>query len=831
MIYSHSIYKFLFLAFLCVFAFDSSAQTISLSNWSFKQSASTKWLPAQVPGTVHTDLVRNKIIKDPYLDDNEKKIQWVGESNWDYKTEFSCNESILAKPQHHLIFEGLDTYADVYLNDSLIVRADNMFRTWTVDVKSLLRKKNILLVKFKAPETIAKQEAQKLNHTLPEGLRSFTRKAQYHFGWDFAPKLLSCGIWKDVKLMASDEIHLTSVRVSATTDENNHVKGNAIVRVSAAQQRKTYITLRINETNFNLMHEVDIQKGEQVVNIPFFFSNANRWQINGRGEQPMYELICRLEEDSLNQVGCKTGFRTVEFLTKKDAIGSEFGFSINGKSVFVRGANMVPPDMFLPNVTDKDYEALVRKAKEAGMNMLRVWGGGVYLPDVFYEYCDQYGIMVWQDFMFACSMIPGDNAFAENVKQEAIQQVERLSSHPCIVLWCGNNESDEGWKNWGWQKQFNYTSSDSTKIWNDYVNVFQTILPGVVDSLHPTCDYWSSSPSIGWGRMESMLSGDSHYWGVWWGMEDFEVYKKKTGRFMSEYGFQSMADVSAYKSSVSKIDFSSSSFLNHQKHPRGFETINEYLKRFFKVPSSMDDYAYLSQLQQAYGMDMAIKSHRSAFPTCGGTLYWQYNDCWPAVSWSSLDKNLNPKLFYSTAKKNFDALFVTTSETERGLSTYLHYDGKESISITVRLYFIRTDTVTEPISIDERYLVLNPDTVIKDCIFFPSHQMRNLDSNHIVLVTEVMDNFHFNVIYRDYLLRSRPNKIAFRKANISTMMLDSTSMIVTSDAFTYGVYLYDDEGNCTFDHNGFHLMPNERKLINFTGPADKIKWKCWNNIK
>jgi beta-mannosidase len=831
MISSHSKLKFLFLGILCMLAVNSTAQTISLSNWSFKQSTSNKWLSAEVPGTVHTDLLRNKIIRDPLVDDNEKKVQWVGEANWEYKTEFSCNESLLSKPQIKLVFEGLDTYAEVFLNDSLILIADNMFRTWKVDVKSILRRKNIIYVKFKAPEAIAKAEAQKLSYSLPEGLRSFTRKAQYHYGWDFAPKLLSCGIWKEVKLIASEKIALESVQTLATIDENNNVQGSAIVKLTATENRKSYITLKIKESNFSLIHEVNIRKGEQAVSIPFLFPNANRWQVNGRGQQFLYEVVCNLENDTLNSVNCKAGFRSVALLSGKDSIGNEFGFGINGKKVFIRGANMVPPDMFLPTVTDRDYETLVIKAKEAGMNMFRVWGGGVYLPDAFYNYCDQYGIMVWQDFMFACSMIPGGNSFADNVKQEAIQQVERLSSHPCIVLWCGNNESDEGWKNWGWQKQFNYSATDSAKIWNDYVNVFQTILPSVVDSLHPTCSYWSSSPSIGWGRKESMLSGDSHYWGIWWGMEDFEVYKKKTGRFMSEYGFQSMADLSSYKSKISKIDFNSTSFLNHQKHPRGFETINEYLKRYFKVPASMEDYAYLSQLQQAYGMDIAIKSHRSAFPACGGTLYWQYNDCWPAVSWSSLDKKLNPKLFYSSAKKNFDHLFVTTTETEKGLSTYLHYDGSESISITVRLYFIRTDTVTEPISIDEKYLVLNADTVIKDCIFFPGHQMRNLDSNHIVLVTEVVDNFHFNVIHRDYLLRNRPNRVAFRKTNINNMELDSSSIIVTADAFTYGVYLYDEDGKCAFSDNGFHLMPNERKLINFTGPADKIKWKCWNNIK
>ena len=831
MISPRLIFNSLLLGLLFFINCNSFAQIIPLSNWTFKQSTSKKWLPAQVPGTVHTDLLRNKIIKDPFVDDNEKNVQWVGVANWDYQCKFSCDESILGKPQIHLNFEGLDTYAEVYLNDSLILSADNMFRSWKVNVKTILRKKNTLLVKFKSPEAEAKLAAQKLNYTLPEGLRSFTRKAQFHYGWDFAPKLLTCGIWKEVNLVAENEVSLNSIRVQSKVSQGDTVIGQAFVKINATIQKKSNLSFAIKGTGVSILHEVNIQRGEQTVVIPFVFPNAQKWQINGKGEQPIYKIVCRLEEDTLNQVTCKTGFRTAELITNKDVIGNEFGFRVNGKDVFVRGANMVPPDVFLPNVKGVEYESLVLKAKEAGMNMLRVWGGGVYLPDAFYDYCDQNGIMVWQDFMFACSMIPGDTAFAANVRTEAIQQVERLSSHPCIVLWCGNNESDEGWHNWGWQKQFNYSSADSTKIWNDYKNVFQSILSNVVDSLHPSCSYWSSSPAIGWGRKESMLSGDSHYWGVWWGMEDFEVYKKKTGRFMSEYGFQSMADVSSYRSSISKIDFSSTTFLNHQKHPKGFQTINEYLKRYFKVPTTIDDYAYLSQLQQAYGMDIATKAHRSAFPICRGTLFWQFNDCWPAVSWSSLSNNLQTKLVYATFKHNFDALFVTTSETERGLSTYLHYDGQESISITVRLYYVQTDTMTEPISIDERYLILNPDTVIKDCIFFPNHQMRNLDTNHIVLVTEVIDNFHFNVIYRDYFFRNRPNKMDFYPANVKLLMIDSTSMIVTANVFTYGLYFYDEEGKCTFDNNGLHLLPNERKLINFTGPADKIKWKCWNNMK
>jgi len=809
---------------------NSSAQTIHLNNWKYQKADSKKWHEAKVPGVIHTDLFRNKEIQDPLVNDNEKKLQWIGESDWNYQCLFICDESTLAKAQIDLLFEGLDTYADVYLNDSLILESDNMFRSYRVDVKNIVKSKNVLLVKFKAPEKIAKKAAASLTYTLPEGLRSFTRKAQFQYGWDFAPKFLTCGMWKPVSLIATDPISLISLRIQQKQITGDHVSAVAYVKVKSTTHRKSILNLKGLNSNTNIIHEVIIQKGEQSIAIPFTIPQVQLWNINGKGNQALYNFVCTIDSDTSEKVFCNSGFRNIQFVNAKDSIGSEFGFEINGKAIFTRGANMVPPHVFLTEAKDNVYESLVLKARDAGMNMLRVWGGGVYLPDAFYNYCDQYGIMVWQDFMFACSMVPGDETFVENVRREAIEQVERLSSHPCIVLWCGNNENDEGWKNWGWQKQFSYSASDSAKIWNDYKKIFQAVLPAVIDSLDPNHAYVSSSPLFGWGRKESMTNGDSHYWGVWWGMEDFEIYKKKTGRFMSEYGFQSMPNASSFSNHVNPLSLTSTEFLNHQKHPRGFETINHSLKTYFKVPTSFDDYAYLTQLQQSYAMDIATKSHRRSFPTCMGTLFWQFNDCWPAVSWSSLDFNQNEKLFYQTAKHNYDSLFVNTDETEKGLSTYLHFDGRDDISITVRLYYMRTDIASEPIGIDERYLILKPDTVIKDCIFFPSYQMRNLDSTNIVIVTEVVDNFHFNVIYRDYYFRARPNRLHLQKAEVKVTALDESSLVITSDVFTFGLYLYDEQGQCTFEENGFHLHAGERKIVQYLGPADKIRWKCWNNL-
>ncbi|WP_321540068.1 hypothetical protein [Flavobacterium piscinae] len=316
--------------------------------------------------------------------------------------------------------------------------------------------------------------------------------------------------------------------------------------------------------------------------------------------------------------------------------------------------------------------------------MLRVWGGGVYFDDAFYEACDANGILVWQDFMFACSMYPGDEKFVENVKQEVIDNINRLQNHPSIAIWCGNNENDEGWHNWGWQKQFNYSKADSTQIWNEYKKVFHEMIPKTLDSLLPKEKniYWSSSPSKGWGRKESLTQGDVHYWGVWWGKEPFEMYEKKVGRFVSEYGFQGMPSLETLQKvvAVEDLNFTSEAFKNHQKHPIGYETINEYMERDFVVPKDFEDYLYVSQLLQARGMKIAIEAHRRAKPYCMGTLFWQLNDCWPVTSWSSLDYYGNWKAFHYQAKKSYENLLISVQEENDSYKICIVNDDLQTIS-------------------------------------------------------------------------------------------------------------------------------------------------------
>ncbi len=544
----------------------ASAQTLTktiTTNWQFKQIGKSKWHKASVPGTVHTDLLTNKLIPDPFFGTNENQLQWISKADWEYKTTFDVDEKCINKKHKALIFEGLDTYADVYLNGQKILSADNMFRTWKVDVTNIIQSnQNELRIFFKSADRMADSLAVLSSIKYPcENNRNYIRKAQYHFGWDFAPKLTTCGIWRTIKLAAWDEI---------TSPKTNNKKAD--------------------------------------------------WNIN--------------------------------LIQEKDSIGQSFYFTVNGKPTFIKGANWVPADVFLPSISNQKYRNLLVAAKAAGINMLRVWGGGIYEADIFYDLCDSLGIMVWQDFMFAGAMYPGDYHFIENVKQEVKDNLQRLSKHPCIVLWCGNNEINEAWHNWGWQKQYRFSPADSAKIWNDYQILFHDIIPTLVKQFSQQ-PYITTSPLNGWGRKESMTHGDSHYWGVWWGLQPIETYQQKIPRFMSEYGMQSLPNVESLQQFSDPKDWDTSSGVMkaHQKHPTGYQTLAVYLKQNTLQPNNFKQYINATQVVQANAMEIAITAHIKAQPYCMGTLFWQFNDCWPGASWSVIDYYGRKKKAYYTVQR------------------------------------------------------------------------------------------------------------------------------------------------------------------------------------
>ncbi len=801
-----------FILLLASSAVNSQNRYRSLSeNWTFHRIGDHNNYPAQIPGTVHTDLLANKLIPDPFSGNNEKKVQWVESESWVYETAFEITADEKKHKNIDLVFDGLDTYADITLNGKHILDADNMFRSWKIPVDGLLVKgKNTLKIVFSPVAGRQKKAAKKLPYTLPESARVFTRKAQSHFGWDWGPKLLTCGIWKPVMLHFHDRAGIENIRYSQTKLTDAKAELNFSTTIFC--DKPGNYTLQINA----IKKAVSLKKGINKVDLPYEIGNPKRWWSNGLGEPFRYSFAIKLMQNQTELDGRKLdiGLRTIELIQDKDSVGKSFYFKLNGLPVFMKGANYIPPDSFLPRATKKDYEKIIAEAVFANMNMLRVWGGGVYPDDAFYDACDKFGILVWQDFMFACAMYPGDEKFFESVKAEIIDNVERLQNHPALALWCGNNEIDEGWHNWGWQKQFNYSKADSTEIWKNYKRLFDSLIPKTLDSLvsKERLIYWPSSPSIGWGKKESLLSGDSHYWGVWWGNEPFETYREKVGRFMSEYGFQGMPPIETFRqfATADELNLLSATVKNHQKHPTGYQIIDTYMARDYIVPKDFENYIYVSQLLQAEGIKTAIEAHRRARPYCMGSLYWQLNDCWPVTSWSSVDWFGQRKAAHYQARRSFEDLLVSGEENNGMLSVFIVNDDLERQAGTLSVRLLSFDggeiwSTSKAVDVganqSKPYLEvdLKPWKRYENSAFFAIEFNGKTKS----------ETHHFMV---------RPKDLKLQKPNIGFRWIDDKTLGITTDKLAKNVYLSGDDA--VFGDNYFDLLPGETKNITVSKKAE-----------
>ena len=809
--------KDIFVFLCCLNCLFISAQTsnrnLSSENWTFNKQNEAKKYKATIPGTIHTDLFQNQLIPDPFFGNNEKQLQWIENEVWEYETYFTLSESELKNENIDLEFEGLDTYATIYLNEKVVLEANNMFRKWIISAKSHLKiGNNHLKIVFHSAVQKGKEEAKKLSYTLPEKERVFIRKAQYQFGWDWGPRFVTAGIWKNVHLKFWNSAKIENIKY--TQIELNDQKAILEFTTDVSVFKEKSIKLKINEKSatFNL------KKGKNKIKMQYEIANPKLWWSNDLGEANLYSFTFEISQKNqlMDSKKLHIGLRTIELVQEKDQFGSSFYFKLNGKPVFMKGANVVPPDSFLSRVSDSTYFSLVENAKKANMNMLRVWGGGVYFDDAFYEACDANGILVWQDFMFACAMYPGDEKFVQNVRQEVIDNVNRLQNHPSIAIWCGNNENDEGWHNWGWQKQFNYSKADSTKIWNDYKKVFHEMIPQTLDSLLPKEKniYWSSSPSKGWGRKESLTQGDVHYWGVWWGKEPFEIYEKKVGRFISEYGFQGMPNLGTLQKSMAQEDlnFTSEAFRNHQKHPTGFETIKEYMERDYVVPKDFEDYLYVSQLLQARGMKIAIEAHRRAKPYCMGTLYWQLNDCWPVTSWSSLDYYGNWKAFHYQAKRSFENVMLSVADENEKFKVYLVNDNLESFSGKMELELISFDgkllwKTSKEITIEE-----NLSKIVYELL---KEDLKSFDLQQSVLKVK------FNGVQSQYFF-VKPKALKLQKPTIQIKKLNDFMIEISSDVLAKDIFL-SSENEVFFEDNYFDVLPNEKRIINVSITPKNLK--------
>jgi len=643
---------------LLLFSACSTKQNTSQSlnqGWRLTTDTLSIDLQVDIPSEAHADLYKNGLIPHPYGEgDEERQLQWIPQHQWDYSLKFDVDKNVWNQDNIELIFNGLDTYADVWLNGEKILHSDNQFVRYEKDVKNLLKKRdNKLKVRFYPFDAQRDSLVGTYPLKFPEKY-AVMRKAAYQNGWDWAPRYLNIGIWKDVELVGWNDFKIENIAflTKNITDESAEMTANIVL----TNDFDGVLRFDVFCNGEKLAEEAVSDKFNGLISIPFTLENAELWWPNEMGGQTMTEFVIKIYNDNelVDTQIIKTGIRKIELIEEPDSIGCAMYFKVNGKKVYIKGANYVPEEMIETWMSREKTEKLLAECVPAHFNMLRVWGGGIYPPDYFFDICDSLGIMVWQDFMFAGTTYPYSDEFLNNVKEEAIQQVVHYQNHPSLVLWCGNNEVSEGFVNWGWQKSMGWSDDDYAEMKRGMDTLFVDIFSQVVDTYDGTRSYWPSSPKNGWGKPESLTEGDVHYWGVWWGEQPYEAYLEKVGRFNSEFGYQAYPNIET----------------KHQKHPRGEELIQKHIERYIcrdaahHVP--MTDYVYYSQLSQSYGIGLAIEAQRAAKPRSWGSLYWQLNDAWPVISWSSIDYAGNKKILQEKLKKLYAPILIGVLPTTDG---------------------------------------------------------------------------------------------------------------------------------------------------------------------
>jgi beta-mannosidase len=774
------------------------------------RNISVEGYKTKLPNTALNALYENGLIPDPYYRTNEKHLQWLEKKDWIFDKTFDVSPDLLKAEKVDLILRGVDTYADVMLNDAIVYKTDNMFRTWRADVRPYLKEKgNVLRVMFTSPVTREKILADDALVDYPDvynTTRVYTRKAQYHYGWDWGPRYVSCGL-QDATLEGWSMLKIEDVYTKQIS--LNREKATLETQVSIISTKDTTVTVHVMVNGKTFSKPFSVTVGQNIVSLPTDILYPTFWWTHNLGTPFLYKIDVNIQANGsiYDKQSAKIGLRTIELITKKDAKGESFHFELNGFPIFIKGANYIPEDMFLENVKREHHVQTISDAVNSNMNMLRVWGGGVYETDDFYDLCDEKGLLVWQDFMYACAMYPGDEKFLQNAENEAIEQVKRLRNHPSIALWCGNNEINEAWHNWGWQPRFNPDQKEY--IWGAYKALFNKILPDAVAEYANKTPYWESSPRYGRYNDKSYTEGDNHDWFVWHDERPFEHFEQRVPRFMSEYGFQSFPDWKTIESFTKPEDreLTSEVMLMHQKHPKGNQLIKKYMGQYFRVPKTFKDFVYVSQLLQAEGIGKAIEAQRRAKPYCMGTLYWQLNDVWPVASWSSIDSKGKWKALQYKARETYADILLSPVVEKETLRVHIVNDNLvtsgqltvQAVDFTGKTLFMDVKEVMSKTNSSEEVYNVNFKSLLAD--------LASPQNVYIHLMYQRPDKPLIDRIV--YLVK--PKDLSLLKVNIVKEITPADGGYIMKFKAPYlmkNVYVTTNtEG--VFDNNYFDILPNK----------------------
>lgn len=844
--------KIVFIACLLApfFLWSQSAETLSLNQgWEFSQMNSEKWYQAEVPGSVQRDLVRHGILPDPFYGTNEELVQWVEDENWDFKKSFTVTKEQLQYDDALLEFEGLDTHADVFLNGSRILESENMFIGHQLSVKSLLQEgENKLYIRFYSPVQRMMPARTTFGYDYPAGndhreekLSIYNRKAPYHFGWDWGIRIVQMGIWKPVSLTFYNDARINDffVKQESVTEQKADILNN--LEVYSVHSQPLDATLEISygvkgESEYHSINQsITLHPGINYITLPLEILQPKRWMPIHWGDQHLYEFeaIVSTGNDVIARKEVRTGLRTVQLVQEEDEHGRSFYFEVNGIPIFAKGANYIPGEIFTTQQTGEYYDRVFDNILSANMNFVRVWGGGIYENEEFYRHADEKGILVWQDFIFGCVPYPSDHAFLANVAEEVAYNIKRLRNHASLAFWCGNNEVEEGLRYWGWQRE--YPEEVMNAWFEGYDKTFRELIPTLVEKHDGTRSYIHGSPyDSNWGRPEKFASSDVHDWGLWYGHLPFEAMAERLPRFASEFGFQSFPEMKTIRSFAPEEQWSLESDVMkvHQKASTGNSLIKKYMDMYYHEPKNFEDFVYIGLVMQGNGMEESVEAMRRGRPYCMGALYWQINDDWPVVSWSSIDYYNNWKAQHYRMRDVLAPLSLGVEYSNNALSYITMSDfltDHNDLLLTVQVYDFSTGKRKE--FTQEVNATANDSRVVKS--FNVAELVSEADKPTTVIRAFLSDSEGNVISTKDHFF-FWPNRLELPETEVTTHVEYSDgeySVTLTSKKLAKDVFIEIPIQGARFSDNFIDLLPGETRTITITSPKLKASDKTPITVK
>lgn len=802
-------------------------------------------LDVTVPGSVYNDLYVNNIIPDPYYRDNEYKLLKYMEYDYEYIKEFNINREDL-NYDINLCFLGIDTLSEIYINDELVSKTYNMHRTYSFKINEYLNiGNNTLRVKLLSCLKYInerKENAPFLLHqngdTLP--YYTFMRKAHCMFGWDWGLVLPDAGIWKSCYIEVLNHSKIKDISLKQENDIEK-LQSKLIINLDNLILDDANIRLTLKYLNNIVSNKtVTLEKTNEIV---FTIEDVNLWYPVGYGEPNLYNLdIEVIVDDEVLQKEQRTiGFRNIEISQVKDEYGESFTPIVNNIPIFLKGSNYIIEDSLLPRTNKDKTRYLLESAVKCNHNTVRIWGGAIYPKDEFFELCDELGLLLWQDLMFACSMYdPHDHDFMEEIKYEIIDNVKRFKHHSCLLLICGNNEIETAVNSW------NVVNEEISREF--YPLIFEQYIPSILSEISPEIFYWPSSPSNGGGFVNPNDdgTGDMHYWGVWHSNEPITDYRKYFPRMMSEYGLQSFPEIKTIRSFAEEEELNIFSYVMecHQKNRSCNAKIMNYTSKMFKYPKDFESLTYLSQLIQAEGVRYCAEHLRRNYGRCMGSIYWQLNDCWPVASWSSIDYFGRFKALQYASKKFYQPIYLSFEEDENNktLNVYLHNETLEDKELEYKLYLYK----------------LNGDLIKEYKNSVNINKLSSICTNSFDLNNQfTSDEFRDLIVYGELYLNGKIvayNNVAFSPYKHLNLVKPDIEYKVLDKVFNNGMYEYNVEfmsnvptlfvkldikhkeiikdynvivNQNIFSDNFFNLMPNKKKVINIKTDVEDLE----NNLE